>query len=526
MSILNTERLTRRIALLRAQQKVHTLRGMRRGIEKESLRVSPEGCVAQTPHPAALGSALTHPHVTTDYSEALLEFITPTYEHVTDALLFLTDTHHFVYDRLGDELLWVNSMPCVLGDELSIPIAQYGNSNLGRFKTVYRHGLWHRYGRHMQAIAGIHYNLSYPDNFWWAYRRIEDACSVDLAEFTSREYFALIRNYQKYVWLVAYLTGASPAMCASFLRGRQHDLETVDNHTLYRQHATSLRLSDLGYSNNAQKGLSVSYNSLTGYVDSLEAAMRTPHPAFERIGLKDGDEWKQLNTHVLQMEAEFYGSIRPKCVPLPGERLSTALRGRGVEYIEMRSLDLNPFEPVGLDHQTAYFMELFATFCLLHDSPLQDAAELAQNKANLQVAVNRGRDPQAQVTMDGATRSLREWARALCEAMHPVAVLLDEARQSSNGYTRSLAAQLRKIDDPALTPSGRVLDTLRERECSFFVFAMERAQAAAAHFRAQPMSDARREFFEQLAEESLEEQREIEAVPQVPFDEYVADWYR
>ena len=525
MPALNTERLTRRIALLREQQKVHTLRGIRRGLEKESLLVKAQGGIEQRPHPVALGAALTHPHITTDYSEALLEFITPAYEHITDALLFLTDTHHFVYEKLGDECLWVNSMPCVLGDELSIPIAQYGTSNPGRFKTVYRHGLWHRYGRHMQALAGIHYNFSFPDNFWWAYRRNEGACGIELGEFTSREYFALIRNYQKYVWLVAYLTGASPAMCASFMRGRPHNLEETDSHTLYRPWATSLRLSDLGYSNAAQKGLAVSYNSVEEYVGSLEQAIRTPHPGYMQIGVESGGEWKQLNGNVLQMEAEFYGSIRPKCVPLPGERLVTALRSRGVEYIEMRSLDLNPFEPVGIDHETSYFMELFATFCLLHDSPPQGEQELAQNKANLQVAVNEGRNPAATISLDGAATSLREWGYALCEAMLPVAQLLDDARPSSHGYTRSLAAQRRKLIDPAQTPSARVLDTLREQESSFFEFAMARSLAARDHFRAQPMSQARREFFQHLAIESLEEQRELEAVPAEPFAQYVAAWY-
>lgn len=529
MHVLNTDRLTRRIALLHEQQKAHTLRGMRRGIEKESLRVNAEGRIAQTPHPAALGAALTNPHLTTDYSEALLEFITPAYEHVTDCLIFLTDLHRFVYEKLGDECLWVNSMPCVVGDELSIPIAQYGNSNVGRFRTVYRHGLWHRYGRHMQAIAGIHYNVSFPDNFWWAYRHLESAGDIPLHEFTSREYFSLIRNYQKYVWLIAYLTGASPAMCASFMRGRPHNLDSTDNHTLYRPHATSLRMGDLGYSNAAQKGLAVSYNSVDAYADSLELAMRTPHPDFEKIGVRvsvDGkDQWNQLNANVLQTEAEFYGSIRPKCVPLPGERLTAALRGRGVEYVEMRSLDLNPFIPIGIDHETAWFMEIFATFCLLQNSPPQGEQELAQNKANLQVAVNEGRAPDAAITLEGGTTSLREWGLALCDAMLPVAQLLDAARQS-HGYTGSLAAQRGKLLDPDTTPSARVLAELRNRELSFFGFAMEQAHKACDYFRAQPMSPGRQEFFERLAVESLNEQRSMDAAKEVPFADYVARWFR
>lgn len=522
---LGTERLARRVSLLREQQKVHTLRGMRRGIERESLRVTPLGRIAQTPHPHSLGSALTHPHITTDYSEALLEFITPAYEHVTDALLFLVDAHHFVYDNLRDECLWANSMPCEIDGELSIPIAHYGSSNLGQFKAVYRRGLWHRYGRIMQTIAGIHYNLSFPDNFWWAYRRQESASDVTLAEFTSREYFALIRNYQRYAWLVAYLTGASPAVSASFLGDRPHDLRRGSHNTLYGPHVTSLRLSDSGYSV-GQSGLAVSYDSLSGYTSSLERAMRTPCPEFAAIGLKNGDEWQQLSTGILQMEAEFYGSIRPKCVPLPGERLVTALRSRGVEYIEMRSLDVNPFVPVGLDHETAYFMELFATFCLLHESPLHGPAEIAENGANLRAAVNEGRNPGAQITLDGVTLPLPEWARRVCEAMMPVARLLDDARQSSRGYTRSLGAQREKIADPRLTPSGRVLEALNECDGDFLALGMERARAARDHVRAQPMSPSRRDFFEQLSSESLKSQQELEAASRIPFEDYVAAWYR
>jgi glutamate--cysteine ligase len=521
MPVFLTERLTHRIRRLREHRQVYTLRGMRRGIEKESLRVTPDGHMAQTPHPAALGSALTHPHITTDYSEALLEFVTPAYEHVTDALLFLTDTHHFVYDRLGEEMLWVNSMPCILGDELSIPIAQYGTSNPGRLKTVYRHGLWHRYGRHMQAIAGIHYNLSYPDNFWWAYGRVDEACDVELGDFIAQGYFALIRNYHKFNWLLAYLFGASPAMCPSFLRGRAHDLESTGK-TLYRPFATSLRQGDLGYSNAAQKGLSVSYNTLDEYVASIDAAVHTPHRPYAAFPAGENGQWEQLSHNLLQMEAEYYGSIRPKCVTLPGERLANALRSRGVEYVELRSLDLNPFMPVGIDHETGYFMELFATFCLLHDSPLQDAAALATNKANLATAVNEGRRPQVEVVIDGIAAPLREWGFALCEAMLPVAQLLDEARPSSQGYTRALAIQRRKLVDPSITPSAQVLARVVDGGESFFGFAMTQAKLARDFFHAQPMSGTRREFFEHLAVESHDEQRELEAAPAEPFADHVA----
>jgi glutamate--cysteine ligase len=144
------------------------LRGIVRGYEKECLRVDVGGHIAHTPHPKALGSKLTHPWITTDYSEALLEFITPPSDDPSDPLHTLRDIHRFVAPRIGDETMWASSMPCVLGEDGDIPLADYGSSNKARFKHVYREGLGLRYGRTMQTIAGVHYNWSLPQAFWEA----------------------------------------------------------------------------------------------------------------------------------------------------------------------------------------------------------------------------------------------------------------------------------------------------------------------------------------------------------------------
>ena len=145
----------KKIQALSEQGIASSLTKMKRGIEKESLRVTPEGRLSQTPHPLNLGSSLTHPSITTDYSESLLEFITPPDESIDATLEQLKKIHGFVYKNINNEILWVNSMPCVVGDNDSIPIAQYGKSNIGKIKTLYRVGLDHRYGRLMQTIAVI-----------------------------------------------------------------------------------------------------------------------------------------------------------------------------------------------------------------------------------------------------------------------------------------------------------------------------------------------------------------------------------
>ena len=190
------------------QVSVGALKGIRRGIEKESLRVRPDGTLALTPHPAALGSALTHPHITTDFSESQLELITGVHASVEGCLEELTQIHQFVYRAIGDEMLWVASMPCGLPADEAIPIGRYGTSNVGRAKSVYRMGLAHRYGRRMQTISGIHYNFSMPG-------------------VTNEGYFALIRNFRRHSWLLLYLFGASPAVCSSFVAGRAHELQQL-----------------------------------------------------------------------------------------------------------------------------------------------------------------------------------------------------------------------------------------------------------------------------------------------------------
>ncbi|PVY73785.1 glutamate-cysteine ligase [Pectobacterium versatile] len=223
------------------------VKGIQRGIERETLRVTANGHLATTGHPEILGSALAHPWITTDFAEALLEFITPVDKDVDHLLTFLRDIHRHVSRNLGDERMWPLSMPCFIDSEQNIELAQYGSSNVGRFKTLYREGLKNRYGALMQTISGVHYNFSLPLSFWQAREGVADAESGKKA--ISAGYFRLIRNYYRFGWVIPYLFGASPAICSSFLKGRETALpfERTDKGMLYLPYATSLRLSDLGY---------------------------------------------------------------------------------------------------------------------------------------------------------------------------------------------------------------------------------------------------------------------------------------
>jgi glutamate--cysteine ligase len=502
------------------------LRSIARGIEKEGLRITVDGQLAQTPHPAALGSALTHDSITTDYSEALLEFITPVSTSIEASLDNLQDIHSFVYGQLDGEMLWAASMPCIVTGDDGIPVARYGSSNVARMKTVYRFGLGHRYGRLMQAIAGIHYNFSMPPAYWEMTWR-EAGSPGDLTDYISERYLGLIRNFRRYSWLLIYLFGASPAVCASFLRGRDnHGLQPFDaqGRSLYLPHGTALRMGDLGYNSEAQKGLNICYNSLDNYIETLCTAIMQPHPAYRDIPSGQNGDYQQLNDSLLQIENEFYSPIRPKRVAHSGETPLNALRRGGVEYVEVRCVDVSPFHPAGLDARQIRFMDTFLLYCLLEDSPQCDDRDQELEAANLEAVVNRGRQPGLQLQSGNGSQPITDWAEQLCAAMEPIARALDNAHGGSD-YLTDLRAQRNKVEDPELTPSARILREMREQDLPFFRLAMGYSERWADYYRERPLPGELQHRFEQAASNSIEQQQQVEATDAISFEQYLDNFF-
>jgi glutamate--cysteine ligase len=481
------------------------LNGMRRGVEKESLRAQPNGALALTPHPAALGSALTHPHITTDFSESQVELVTRVHTRIETCLAELTQIHQATYHamrEMGDEMLWVSSMPCDLPTDETIPLGRYGNSNVGRAKSVYRMGLGHRYGRRMQTISGIHYNWSLPD-------------------VSDDAYFGLIRNFRRHSFLLLYLFGASPAVGASFVAGRQHELQTLADQTLYMPHGTSLRMGRLGYQSDAQATLAVSYNSLASYGASLQDALTRPYPPYATVGIHNpGGEYNQLATSLLQIENEFYGTIRPKRVIYPGERPLHALRERGVEYVEVRLMDLNPFMPIGLDADTMRFLDVFLLHCLLSPSPPDTPDEIAALGRNQHRTAARGREPG--LRLERATRevTLVDWGLQLIDECAPIAATLDAAHGVVH-YQAALAGARAALADASTTPSARVLAAMaNDFDNSFLGFTLAQSQKTQTQLLARPFPPEMAAHFRELARASIEEQQAIEAADTMPFEQY------
>ena len=480
------------------------LRGMRRGIEKESLRVTPDGQLALTPHPAALGSALTHPRITTDFSESQPELVTGAHVSTAACIDELVELHRIVLGAIGDERLWVSSMPCMLPDGDGIPIGRYGSSHIGRAKSVYRTGLAHRYGRRMQTISGIHYNWSLP--------------GVD-----DDGYFALIRNVRRQAPLLLYLFGASPALCATFVAGSQHALQPLGAGTLHLPHATSLRMGRLGYQSDAQSTLAIGYDDLADYGRTLEEALTLPYPPYEAIGIRDADGgYRQLATGLLQIENELYGVVRPKCVIRPGERPLHALRERGVQYVELRCMDLDPFETVGIAPATMRFLDVFMLHALLAPSPRDTPQHNVLIARNQERTASAGREPGLILEQpDGSRPTLLEWARRLLDGFAPVARALDAAHDT-DAHAEALAAAFALLDDPSRTPSARVLDVLRrEHDGAYGPFVRARSDAARDALLAQPLAPEAVARAEDEARRSVEGRNAQEAADaSVPFETY------
>lgn len=497
------------------------LSALSHGVEKESLRIDPQGHLAQTPHPAGLGSALTHACITTDFSEALMEFITPVHRNPQDTVAFLEDLHTFTYTQLPrEELLWTSSMPCVIAGNDMIPLAQYGSSNSAQLKTLYRKGLGFRYGRTMQTIAGIHYNFSLPDSCWKILHELKGSTET-FEDFRTAQYFALIRNFRRFSWLLLYLFGASPALCRSFVRQNpNHGLESFDDASLYLPYATSLRMGDLGYTSKAQSGLSISYNSLAEYTDGLSKAVKTPYAPYSTFTTADGGP-AQVNSNILQMEAEFYSTIRPKRIPGPDERPVEALRKHGVEYIEVRCLDLNPFLPVGIDEDEMLFLNGFLVYCLLQPSAPSSPSEAGEIDANLKTVVRRGREPGLRLQRNGDPVMMHDWATSILEGVGKIAELLDRAN-STRSHRDATAAQAAKIANSSLTPSARVLERMRELKTSYFRFAMNQSLANSDYFRGLRMPEEQHNSFLRMSQTSNREREVIEAGDTLDFAAYLA----
>ena len=524
------------------------LAGIGRGIDREALRVLPEGKLSEQGHFYQLGSALTHSQITTDYSETLLEFITPVSYSAEQSIAQLQDIQKYTFEHIQGELLWPMSMPCFVDDAEKISLAQYGTSNIGKMKTAYRQGLKNRYGSMMQVISGIHFNFSFSQQFWQVHFTLhqkfnkymtekvshnnDDKISTSAAcfeDFISERYFSILRNYKRFCWLIPYLFGSSPAICSSFLQGKEHKLPFKKSPfgALYLEYATSLRMSDLGYTSSEQSDLKICYNNLQDYVDGVQQAIKLKSKDFSGLGIKVNGEYQQLNDNVLQIENELYAPIRPKRVAKSGEKPSVALGERGVEYIEVRALDVNPFSDTGISLEQVHFLDIFITFCAFIDNQDLDCSAQQVHEKNMDDVVMRGRDPKLKLSdsdhLGNVNRkSIPQWGNELFEQMQKVATLLDKAYGTTH-YSQAISREQAKINDSSLTPSAQLLEVINKQSLSDYALKIASDYSKSAKLRDYQFYD--QAFFEASVPNSHKAQDEIEASDTLNFDDFLTDYF-
>jgi len=509
------------------------------GLEKESLRVSSSGRICQTDHPQALGSALTHPSITTDFSEALLEMVTPPCDSAKEAVDYLTAIHQFIAQRLpADEHIWNTSMPCILRGGESVRIGQYGTSHSGRMKHAYRRGLGLRYGRRMQAIAGVHFNFSMPEASWNLRKVLLDGATpdnaVDYSQTTASSdtaqrtngYFQMMQNLMRIGWVVPYLFGASPAICTTFLNeGEGEEFDVWNQSTRYAQYGTSLRMGKIGYRYREDQpiDLSVRHTDLDSYIQDIIGHVSTVHPPYDALGIKDKqDEYQQLNNTRLQIENEYYSTVRPKQIPNAGELPIYALQQRGIRYLELRSVDVNLFEPVGVNLSQIAMLEMLMMFAWLQTpEPLSDA-EMDINKDNVNCVAHRGREPLLQLRYGDGTIALADWGHAIIDALQPLSEWLDSQRDSPL-YGPSLDEQRAKFADPELTPSAQMIAGIKKTG-SFFEHAQEHSLAHDKWLKQQNIDSKLHQRLADLVEKSKAKQTDLEASNEGSFDEFLASY--
>lgn len=500
--------------------------GFGRGIERETLRVDQDGKLSQTSHPSAYGCALTHASITTDFSESQLEFITPVATSVEQLFHYLNDIHHHAVDNLPvDQYLWPISMPCYVVNEDAIELAQYGTSNIGKMKTAYRQGLKNRYGSMMQIISGVHYNFSLPAAFWQQWPELHNS-PLTGQDAQSAGYMGLIRNYLRYGWVIPYLFGASPAICESFLQDKETTLpfKKMGEGTIYLPYATSLRLSDLGYTNNTQSDLNICYNSLDSYLNSVRNALDKKAPEFTSLGILNDGKYAQLNDNVLQIENELYASIRAKRVQQNNETPSQALRAHGIEYIEIRSLDVNPFCKLGITQEQVNFLDLFLTWCASVSSPELSQEEYQACSDNFTEVVTRGRDPALTLSIAGQQKNVPGWGKWLNAQLSEMALLLDKSRDDQR-YQNAMLHISPRFDCPEQTSSARILKRIKASQGDNGSLALDLAKQYKIQLQEQPYyiwSDS--DFMEQKLR-SINKQKAIETEDTLSFSDFLDNYF-
>ena len=481
----------------------HSFPEIKIGFEKESIR-SINANISKIPHPKSLGASISNKYITTDFSESQLELITPPLSGNHNCLEMLDDIHHYVSHNIGSESLWPFSMPPPIHSENDIPIADFGSSHQGRFKRIYREGLANRYGKSMQAISGFHFNYSLPEKIW---KNVVENSDSKLIKIRSEVYFNILRNIYEMNWLLIYLFGASPIIDNSLILDKKNDFKKLGATSSYMPYATSLRMSEFGYSNLDRRKFSVSINSLDNYIRDLRLATLTEERKY--LQFEDIND-SQLNTSIFQIEAEYYAVARPKSSINEALRMSSNLAIGGVDFIEIRSLDLNPFSRIGINNETVLFLEIFLAFCLLNEAKDFDDNYIKAIQENDIRVAKYGRKKNISLRNKTGQISMRDWGM---QTFYELTRVVEKYFSNDDDYSAALDTMKSRLKHSDETISARVMDEVLAESSSHAELGEKISLNYKQHYlETSKSSNKHWEILEKEAEKSLLLQTELERI--------------
>jgi len=444
--------------------------------------------------------------------------ITPTHSSVEDVLKNLDEICKFVVEETP-ETIWPSSIPCKIEHEDFIRLADYGTSNSGLLKTLYRSGLSYRYGSMMQTVSGIHYNFSFNDAFFESLRGEED-----LQTFKNKSYLSLIRNFRRNAWMILYLFGSSPVVPKTFITDRKNFLQELNKEDLFLEYATCLRMSELGYMSKAQDNLYIAYNNIEEYLKDLKNALTKEHKRYGEVGvIKDGKRI-QINTSIIQIENEYYSSIRPKRVTPPGERPINILRDEGIDYVEIRALDNNSFLPSGIDEDTSYFLEAYLIGCFFGEDKKSSQDEIKELLVNWENVVKEGRNPDLKLLKNKEKITVKDSGMKVVDSLRDI---FEQMPSEMNDYVekvmKSLDKQEEKLNDASLTPSGLIIEELQNNNKTWEELNLE---LAIGHSDSLKNKKVDLKYLYEEAKSSLKKFNDAERREEEPFDSYLENFIK
>ncbi len=474
---------------------------IKRGVEKEFFRVNKSGYISKKSHPESLGSALTNRYITTDFAEAQVELVTPVFEDVDALYDFLYSLHVFVAQNIDKkEMLWPFSMPPRIKKESDINLGFYHQSNIGLLKHVYRRGLKVRYGPTMQCVSGMHYNFSIKPSSLSIFNGSSDQKNIDSA------YLGLIRNFKRLFWFVLSEFGQTNIVDKSFIKNREHILKELNEEDMYLKNATSLRMSEIGYQSKAQKDLGIKYNSLSGFLEKIKNAITVPYPEFEKKELKDHEgNYHQISNGIIQIENEYYDSIRPKRSSTDNMRPYDLLKNFGIEYVEVRGIDISPHDLTGMSIHQMHFLDLILLYCLIKPSPEILDDEKNEIDSNDYKAIYKGRDEGIEILIDGVETNIRSAKNKIIKDLKLLAGYLKESDSIHESIEIVLNCKKGIISDDSFHNTG-----------------LEKAKSNIKDLRSDSTKDI--DSIKKEAELSLDELNKIQRNSKEEMNEYVKNY--